>query len=96
MTYRITRSAERDLNEIWEHLAADSPRAADRLEDSFFEAFGLLARTPGAGHQRPDLTDLPLRFFTVRGYLIAYYADVSPIAIVRIVSGVRDLPKLFE
>ena len=96
MNYRISRSAERDLADILDYISADSPKAADRLEEDFFEAFELLGTAPGAGHRRPDLTDLPLRFFTVRRHIIAYYAEASPIEIVRIVSGVRDLPKLFE
>ena len=96
MIYRISRSAERDLADILDYISADSPKAADRLEEDFFEAFELLGTTPGAGHRRPDLTDLPLRFFTVRRYIVAYYPETSPIEIVRIVSGVRDLPKLFE
>ncbi|MGP6158982.1 MAG: type II toxin-antitoxin system RelE/ParE family toxin [Vulcanimicrobiaceae bacterium] len=62
MSYRLTRSAERELGDIPDYIAAGSPQAADRLEPGFFEAFEGLAETPGA-----DLTDPPLRFFTVRG-----------------------------
>jgi hypothetical protein len=40
----------------------DSLQAADRLIAEIFEAFESLARNPGIGHKREDLTKFPVLF----------------------------------
>jgi plasmid stabilization system protein ParE len=65
--YRLTPAAEDDLFEIWAFIASDNPTAADRLESELFRACQRLAEKPDLGHFRRDLTDLPVRFFAVRG-----------------------------
>ncbi|HEY1426141.1 MAG TPA: type II toxin-antitoxin system RelE/ParE family toxin [Caulobacteraceae bacterium] len=60
--YRLTRSAVRELNEIVDYIAADSPVAAMRVRDSIFDACDKLARQPGMGHRREDITSR-LRIF---------------------------------
>lgn len=42
--------AEQDLHEIWEYIAEDNIDAADRWIGMLFDAFEILARTPGLGH----------------------------------------------
>ena len=39
-----------------EYIAADNIDAADRWVGTLFDAFEALARTPGMGHKRDDLT----------------------------------------
>ena len=83
-------AAERDLDEIWEYIAADSIEAADRLVEEIFTAIRRLAAHPQAGHRRPDLTRKPVRFAVVREYLIAYAPEEQPLLVVAVVHGHRN------
>ena len=80
-----------------DYIAASDPDAADRARDGIFNGCEQLARRPGLGHRRPDLTKLPLRFRTVlRRYLIAYRGDAPLIEIVRVFGPGRDVAKLLR
>jgi plasmid stabilization system protein ParE len=61
-----------DLDEIWEYIAADSVDAADRILEEIYEAIQSLVPFPYIAHSRPDLTSKPLRFQSVREYVIVY------------------------
>ncbi len=50
-----------------------------------------MARMPGMGHVREDLTDEALRVWTVRSYMIVYRPETHPLQIVRVLSGYRDV-----
>jgi len=63
--YVLSVDADLDLNEIWEYIAADNVDAADRWIEKLFDAFEALARAPGMGHKREDLTDYPVLFWPV-------------------------------
>ena len=79
-----------DLDEIWEYIAADSLDAADRVREEIYEAIQSLVPFPYIGHSRPDLTSKPLRFQSVREYVIAYAPDEHPIAVVAVLHGRRS------
>lgn len=87
-------AAEEDLLAIWEYIAADSPAAADRVLDRIAATIGRLGEMPSMGHQRPDITSLPLRFFSSGGVTIIYRCDSDPIRIIRISGKGRDLSSL--
>jgi plasmid stabilization system protein ParE len=59
-------------------------------------AFRLLASNPEAGHLRQDLTTLPVKFWSVFSYLIVYDPAASPIAIVRVIDGRRDVRAILD
>lgn len=90
--YVLGRDAEQDLNDIWNYIAEDSVDAADRLIAALFDAFEALARNPSMGHKREDITTFPVLFWPVGNYLVIYRAEKSPIQIVAIVHGKRDIP----
>jgi plasmid stabilization system protein ParE len=91
MEYQLSPEARDDLQEIWMHIAADNPDAADKLEAEIYHACEVLAGNPGLGHKRPDLTDEPVLFWPVRGwYLLTYQRETEPLKIVRILHGSRD------
>jgi antitoxin ParD1/3/4/toxin ParE1/3/4 len=90
--YVLGTGAERDLDEIWEYIAQDKIDAADRWIDKLFDAFEELARNPGMGHQRKDLTDYPVLFWPVGRYLILYRTQKQFIEIVAITQGAQDIP----
>ena len=90
--YVLGVDADFDLDDIWEYIAADSMDAADRWIGKLFDTFETLARTPGMGHRREDLTSFPVLFWPVGAYLIIYRAEGQPIQIVAVTQGSRDIP----
>ncbi len=79
-----------DLEEVWEFIAADNLEAADRVLDEIRVAMQSLASFPRLGHFRADLTSRPLRFHSVRDYLIAYAPDEEPLVVMAIIHGRRN------
>ena len=79
-----------DLNEIWEYIAADNPRAADRFLDEIREAILALVGFPEIGHTRPELTQRALRFYVVREYLIVYASSERPLTVIAVLHGRRN------
>jgi plasmid stabilization system protein ParE len=71
-----------DLQDIWNFIASDNVRAADNLEEEFFEAFESMPPRPRMGHTRSDLT-----------YLIVYRTAAAALEIVAVLHGARDLRK---
>ncbi len=90
--YTFSLDADFDLDEIWEYIAADNIDAADHWIEKLFDAFESLGQTPGMGHRRDDRTSYPVLFWPVGAYLIIYRAERSPIEIVAVTQGSRDLP----
>ena len=76
--YILAPEALQDLQELWDYIATENLDAADRIIDTLFAAFERLAAMPGLGHRREDLTDRPLRFWTVDAYLVIYRAERTP------------------
>jgi plasmid stabilization system protein ParE len=75
--FRLHPLAAKDIIELWEHIAEESPLAARRVREEILSAIRAVALFPNQGHKRPDLTSRPLRFIVVREYLIAYAPDES-------------------
>lgn len=90
--YVLGVGADRDLDEIWEFIAADSVDAADRWIGSLFDAFESLAGSPGFGHRRDDLTSHPVLFWPVGAYLVVYRKGSAAVEIVAVTQGSRDIP----
>lgn len=82
--------AAQDITEIWEYLAEDSPIAAGRVREEIMAGLRRLAPFPHQGHSRSDLTTRPLRFQTVRDYLIAYMPDEKPLVVIAALHGRRN------
>ena len=93
--YVFSPQAAQDLVEIWRYLRVEaSEQTANRVESVILERVAFLARTPRAGHERPDLTPEDVRFFPVYSYLIVYRSEVRPVEIVAILHGNRDVVRL--
>jgi antitoxin ParD1/3/4/toxin ParE1/3/4 len=82
--------AARDITDIWEYVADNSPQAARRLREEILAAIRALVPFPNMGHKRPDLTSRPLRFTVVREYLIAYAPDEKPLWVIAVLHGRRS------
>lgn len=97
--YRFTPDAVVDLDDIWHFIAADNLEAADRVEKAILAACGSLARSPLIGDVRPELTRLPVRFWTVPAYptyVIVYRADARPVQIVRLLHAKRNIKSVLR
>jgi antitoxin ParD1/3/4/toxin ParE1/3/4 len=90
----LTRAASRDLEEIWDYLAAENRKVAERVLDKIEAAMRKLARTPGIDHLREDLADRRHRFFLVYSYLIVYRFDARPLQVIRVLHASRDVQSL--
>jgi antitoxin ParD1/3/4/toxin ParE1/3/4 len=92
----LSPEADEDIWIIWKYLAQESGTAlADRIEAELFDVFENLARTPGIGHRREDLTDHPVFFFAVYQYLIVYRKS-QPLEIAAVLHGRRDVEQLLK
>ncbi|MUL35559.1 type II toxin-antitoxin system RelE/ParE family toxin [Gloeocapsopsis dulcis] len=93
--YVINVLASRDLNEIADYFFATSLEAGERFFREFNRKCQQLVAFPNSGKSyleiRTDLRGLPLE-----GYIIFYRVLDDGIEILRVVSGRRNLPSLFE
>jgi antitoxin ParD1/3/4 len=94
--HSISPQAVEDLFEIWRYIALDDGEIADRVECEFYEMFDALARMPGQGHMRRDLTKGPVLFFPLYSYLIVYQPDTDPLRIVAVVHAKRNVKRLLK
>jgi len=92
--YVLGSDAVLDLEDIWDYIAADSADAADRWIAKLFDAFETIARMPGIGHKREDLTQYAVLFWPVGAYLIIYRVEQQSrrVEIVAVTQGSRDIP----
>lgn len=71
--YLLTSDAVHDIDVIQAYLAHQgSVSLARYVLRALREAFRFLAAHPEAGHRREDLTDAPVKFWTVFSYLVVY------------------------
>jgi toxin ParE1/3/4 len=90
----FSRRAREDLIDIWLHIAADDPDAADRVLDRLEMAATNLTENPRMGPARDDIR-LGLRYLVSDTYLLLYRIAGGGVEIVRVVHARRDLFGLF-
>ena len=95
--YVLSPQAARDLVDIWRYLQENASQAtADRVEAAIKQKFVFLAEHPRAGHVRKNLTEADVRFFPAYSYLIVYRPKTSPLQVVSILHGRRDLEHILQ
>jgi plasmid stabilization system protein ParE len=82
--------AQLQFDEIVDYIKRDSADVSLKVHAAFLSAFELLARHPGLGHTRDDVTRQPLKFWSVHSYLVAYDPATAPLEIVAVLRGSRD------
>jgi toxin ParE1/3/4 len=93
--YILAPQAAYDLVEIWRHLKRKAGvEIAERVEFAIRDGIVFVAKTPGAGHWRKDLTHEAVKFFLVYSYLIVYRPDTKPLHVVAILHGYRDVERI--
>ena len=92
--------ADRDLDELFDYLASEDPRAARRFYQAAQATFEALAESPGLGGRwesgKSELREY--RVWPIRGFknhLIFYRPIDGGIEIIRVLHGARDLESLF-
>jgi toxin ParE1/3/4 len=95
MSYRVTKLAERDLDEIFVYWATRaSLEAADRIIDGIMGRFWLLGEHPDAGRRMDDVAGV--KCFPAGKYLIYYRASSRGTDILHVLHGVRDQARVFK
>ena len=95
--YIVAPQAKEDLKAIRDYLKREAGlEVAQSTLKKIREAFDFLNHTPGAGHLREDLTDKPVKFWSVFSYLIIYNPAAQPVEILRVVHGNRDVADLLS
>ncbi|MEO0456593.1 MAG: type II toxin-antitoxin system RelE/ParE family toxin [Cyanobacteria bacterium P01_A01_bin.114] len=93
--YIINVLASQDLNEIADYFAENNLEAGERFFIAFNRKCQQLAAFPNSGKSyaaiRPGLRGLSLE-----GYVIFYRLLDDGIEILRVISGRRDFPTVFE
>ena len=93
MRIRRFPQAVRDVDEIWEWIAAEDMAAADRLAARIAGATQRLADFPESGTPRPELAG-DARSVVVGSYLVLYRVGPDSVDILRVVHGARELTAL--
>lgn len=95
--YRLSETAEAELADILDGITErDGVDRAIHVLDKLLHAFELLADSPHLGAVRTHLTASNVRWWSVLGFLVAYDEADSPITILRVIHGARDLDRLFR
>jgi toxin ParE1/3/4 len=96
MRAQVTRSAERDIDDIWfywaQHASLD---VADRLQETIEERFVLLAEQPLIGRKCEDIGP-GVRCFPVGKFLIYYRKSKSALTILHVLHGAREQKVAFR
>ena len=90
MKVRWTASARLDRLDIADHIAADSPRAAVRMDTLFSEAAESLARFPQMG--RVGRVSGTREIFPHQSYLMVYEVEDDTIWILTLIHTSRQWP----
>lgn len=95
--YRLSAEAETDLDDIKRYLLEQGGvRLARDVLHEIRDTLRFLAAHPGAGHGRDDLTDEPMKFWSVFSYMIVYDAEAKPLGVARILHASQNLEALFH
>lgn len=96
--YILSPQSEADIFEIWIYLAQEtSLDYANQIEAHLFKDFERLAATPGLGHRREDLTELPVLFYRAFPYeFMIVYRSTVPLEIVAVLHAKRNVEKILK
>ena len=96
--YRLSRQADKDLDEIATYLGERSPSAAVRVIEALHDPFTVLGRSPLLGTLRDDLRT-NLRVFRCKkpadSYLIFYFPLPDGVEISTVIHASRDYLGMF-
>lgn len=88
--FRKAPQADLDLDSIWDFIASDSVRAAEKQIGRIAEIFEMLVENPLAGRERAELR-AGLRSFLVGRYVIFYMPLPDGVEIIRVMHVRQDI-----
>jgi plasmid stabilization system protein ParE len=91
-SYALTSRAEQDMTDVVTAWA--SPDKQQHTLSMLEHAFDLIAAMPHIGRARPEWTATPVRFWWTGEYWVVYRSDTTPIHIVAVLHGARDVAAL--
>ena len=91
----LTPLARRQLDNIWDHISQDSPKAADDLLARIFDKLELAADNIGIGTPRPTLRS-DARALIIGPYIALYIPDADGISVIAVVHGMREPKNWFD
>lgn len=91
----LSPAASQDLEEIVDYLSEQNLDVGEQFLAEFSQKCRSLSRFPNMGRSYADLAP-QLRGVLLQGYIVFYRNFEQGIEIVRVMSGYRDLPALFE
>jgi len=97
--YVLTPLARADIFDIWSYIADNSEDAANRVEQAIYEACAFMAEASTRGHTRSDLTNRPLRFWTLTrypNYTVVYRPETAPLQVVAVLHGKRNIQQVLK
>jgi len=93
--FALTPDAVGDVVAIWDYLASSSgAKVADRVLAKIYDECDRLATMPGIGHHRIELRNPIYRVWSVWSYLIVCRSNTTPVEVIAIVHGARELSNL--
>jgi len=94
---RYLRTAEADLEEIFDYIVRDNPSAAAAMLEKFDDTISRLADNPHLGVAPRDdrLRRLGYRILIIEDYLVFYLVKSKTMQIRRIIHGARNYRFLF-
>jgi toxin ParE1/3/4 len=96
MRYRVSRAAERDLDEIFLYWAKRANvEAADRLIDGIMDHFWLLGEYPGVGRPSDEIA-AGVKCFPAGKYLIYYRSTRLGTEVLHVFHGAQDQKRAFR
>lgn len=95
MRIRRLPQAIRDVDDIWLHIAADDPGAANRMVERLAAGVARLADFPESGPARPEI-GVGARGVMVGKYLVLYRVNADCVEIVRVIHGAREIAGLLD
>ena len=90
----LTSEAKNELKDIFFDMTEDSPEAAERRRLELYDA--LVSLGPGIGHYHDELLSRKYRFWNFDSYIVVYAWETTPIQIISVVHGARDLAAFFS
>lgn len=93
--YEISIEAREDSLDLWLHIAARNPVAADRQVSRIERAAQRCATFPELGRRRPELGE-GYRVLPIDSYLLIYRPIPTGIIIDRILHAARDIDTEFS
>ena len=85
-----TPEALKDRAEVWDHIAADNPRAAARMDELFSDAVARLADHPKLG--RPGKSRGTRELVPHESYRLVYEISAETVWLLALVHSARQWP----